>query len=61
MSIEDNGIGFDTARPRAPGNGLQNMKSRIESVGGEFRIESKPGGGAKVAIRVRTNEAGNTL
>jgi len=61
LSIEDNGIGFDATRPRAEGNGLVNMKSRIESVGGEFRIESKPGGGAKVAIRVGTKEAGNTL
>ncbi|MBS1584557.1 MAG: hypothetical protein JSS82_03245 [Bacteroidetes bacterium] len=37
VSIADDGLGFDTA-PKANGNGLKNMKQRIEAIGGEFRI-----------------------
>ncbi len=38
VEIHDNGIGFDTNNSNASGNGIYNMKKRIESVQGEIKI-----------------------
>ena len=40
ISIGDNGKGFDVAHVKSGGNGLRNMKHRIESIGGTFTITS---------------------
>lgn len=42
ISIEDNGIGFDTSKDYN-GNGLLNMKKRIQSINGSIKISSTPG------------------
>ncbi len=42
LEVEDDGCGFD-ARGSHPGSGLGNMRHRIEELGGEFRILSRPG------------------
>ena len=48
FSIEDDGIGFDPAAiPK--GAGLTNLGDRVAAVGGELRIESRPGGGTRIA------------
>jgi signal transduction histidine kinase len=46
--IEDNGKGFDLAAADAQGNGLSNIKQRIESVGGACRVSSQPGAGCRI-------------
>jgi signal transduction histidine kinase len=46
--VEDNGRGFDPARGRAGGNGLRNMRARLEELGGGVEFASAPGQGAKV-------------
>jgi len=57
LKIQDDGRGFDTRR-RAPakgrlrGIGLKNMCERAASIGGECRIESRPGEGTTVTVRV---------
>ncbi len=44
--VEDDGCGFDLRAPgRRSGNGLQNMRSRIETIGGSTEIKSEPGKG----------------
>lgn len=43
ITITDNGKGFDPATV-VNGNGLHNMKKRIEDVGGRFEISSSPSG-----------------
>lgn len=43
MSIEDDGQGFDTAIPRQA-FGLAAMRERVASLGGRFRVESRPAG-----------------
>jgi PAS domain S-box-containing protein len=56
-SVEDDGVGFDTepaepldaSRPRW---GLLGMRERIEAVGGEWLLESQPGQGTTVLLRV---------
>lgn len=52
LSIVDDGAGFDVAAVRADprrGIGLRNMRERAESVGGRFRIVSRPG---RTVVRV---------
>ena len=54
--VEDDGDGFDT---EAVGNaspswglGLRSMRERAEMVGGELRVDSRPGAGTGVEVRV---------
>jgi signal transduction histidine kinase len=45
ISIQDNGRGFSEA-PEAPtGQGLRNMRRRVEKIGGQFFCESTAGAG----------------
>ena len=43
IKIADNGVGIDTEKLRRFGNGLSNMKRRMQSIQGDFRIESEGG------------------
>jgi signal transduction histidine kinase len=43
IEISDNGIGIDMEQLRKFGNGLNNMKKRIASISGEFRMENHSG------------------
>jgi signal transduction histidine kinase len=52
IKIQDNGRGFETARSKSDGNGLRNMKLRIESIGGAISLKSKPGEGVCIQIGV---------
>lgn len=53
--LEDNGVGFDVKRaldsPES-GIGLRNLYSRIEYLGGQLEIDSRPGRGTIVTIEV---------
>jgi two-component system NarL family sensor kinase len=46
LTVQDDGEGFDVAAlqddPRR-GIGLRNMQERLASVGGQFRVDSRPG------------------
>ena len=55
ISVQDEGQGFDPAlvRDQDPrGFGLQVMRERAERVGGTLSIESQPGRGTRVVLRV---------
>ncbi|NML23199.1 sensor histidine kinase [Pseudoflavitalea sp. G-6-1-2] len=43
VRIADNGVGIDTEKLRRFGNGLSNMKRRMELIGGTFSIENDGG------------------
>jgi signal transduction histidine kinase len=47
FEVSDNGAGFD-ADGTAGSAGLQNMADRIGALGGELRVESRPGAGTRV-------------
>ena len=47
FSVSDDGRGVDPARVRS-GSGMQNMRDRIEVLGGELRVESAPTTGTRV-------------
>ncbi len=50
--IQDNGKGFDSSSVRPFANGLENMKKRVEEIGGEIRFENQ--NGTRISIRVDT-------
>jgi signal transduction histidine kinase len=49
--VQDNGRGFDPETSQA-GHGLANMRKRLENIGGNCSIESKPGHGSTVCLRL---------
>ena len=53
--ITDDGCGFELERTGAGsgGHGLQNMRERIESLGGRFQMDSGPGQGTRVTIGIK--------
>jgi ligand-binding sensor domain-containing protein/signal transduction histidine kinase len=57
IEIEDNGRGFEPGAGRAGrrGNGLENMRKRMASLGGGFRLTSAPGQGTKLEFTVSVN------
>jgi signal transduction histidine kinase len=48
-SVQDDGIGFDPSQEK--GLGLLGVEERVERLGGQYRIESRPGHGAVLSIR----------
>jgi signal transduction histidine kinase len=54
--IQDNGIGFDMFRRSQFGNGVTNMRKRIEEIGGSFEAHSEPGMGTKVHMTLPFGE-----
>jgi len=51
IGIRDDGDGFDPTTPTA-GRGLTGMRERIELLGGEIEVSSKPGEGTEISARV---------
>ena len=55
ITVEDNGCGFDPAHVAAKGRrsfGLQVMRERAQGVGATVEIDSQPGRGTRVVIRI---------
>lgn len=58
LQVSDDGRGFD-ANATYPGHvGLHSMRERIEKVRGTIAIESAPGAGSRVSVRVPLNGTG---
>ncbi|HZS47067.1 MAG TPA: two-component regulator propeller domain-containing protein, partial [Blastocatellia bacterium] len=51
LQVSDNGNGFDINRIEA-GNGLESMEQRAEKLGGDMTINSAPGKGTTVTLKV---------
>jgi signal transduction histidine kinase len=58
--IHDNGCGFDAgmARPGRGGNGLDNMRRRMESIGGQLEISCTRGCGTRLTLNLRVKQEG---
>ena len=54
LSIEDNGIGFDTNATKK-GIGLLNLEERLEELNGTLTIDSEPNNGTKTYIQIPLN------
>jgi signal transduction histidine kinase len=55
IAITDNGKGF-TADVIKRGNGLNNMQKRADELGADFNIQSKPGEGAVISLKVKITQ-----
>ena len=63
ISVEDDGQGFDPAQVTGEGQryfGLQIMRERAESVGGDLELDSRPGKGTRLVIRVPLTPRGRS-
>ena len=50
LTISDNGCGLPPEAERAAGHGLDNMKKRVTSLGGEFSATRGTGGGTRLTV-----------
>ena len=58
ISVADDGVGFDVESTLkrtldSSRNGIRGMRYRVESIGGEMQVRSRPGEGATVTFRLR--------
>ncbi|HET7092874.1 MAG TPA: sensor histidine kinase [Thermomicrobiales bacterium] len=58
VEVADAGPGFDLTTIGGEGDrlGLLGMRERVESLGGEFRVESTPGAGARIVATLPVTE-----
>jgi signal transduction histidine kinase len=53
LTVSDDGMGFDPLEVRRmPGLGLSSMRERVQLIHGEFLIQSQPGKGAVIMVRL---------
>jgi two-component system nitrate/nitrite sensor histidine kinase NarX len=56
IAVEDDGIGFDTARDnggvKTTHLGLEIMEGRAKQIGGRLEVNSQPGCGTKIVVRI---------
>ncbi len=58
LTVRDDGAGFDVQQSKAaPGLGLISMRERVHLIGGEFAIDSAPGAGTRIWVRVPSTTA----
>jgi signal transduction histidine kinase/ligand-binding sensor domain-containing protein len=55
LCIEDNGCGFGQTPDTNGGDGLRNMRQRIEEIGGRFKLDSRPASGTKIVFTCPSN------
>ena len=51
LLIKDNGQGFDVNEPKS-GIGLQNIRRRVQVLGGQIHINSTPGNGCEILVEI---------
>ena len=52
IAIVDNGLGFDPEVASPEGNGLSNMHRRLQEIGGQLEVRSRPGQGTTVILKL---------
>jgi PAS domain S-box-containing protein len=52
LTVSDNGAGFDGERPRQAGLGLVSIRERVRLVNGTVELDSAPGQGTRLTIRI---------
>ncbi len=52
LVVEDDGKGFDTTKNKRNHYGLANMAERARKAGGRIQIDSEPGAGTKVILKI---------
>lgn len=57
LDVIDDGIGFEAVGRSGSGLGLRSMNERVQLAGGTLSVESRPGQGTKVLVRISKPEA----
>jgi signal transduction histidine kinase/ligand-binding sensor domain-containing protein len=52
LAIEDDGCGFDRVANDTLSDGIRNMRQRMSTVGGTFRLASRAGSGTRIELEV---------
>ena len=52
LEIDDDGRGFKPGRGSSRGQGLRNMRERVEAIGGTFSVESSSGDGTTIRAQL---------
>ena len=52
LTMEDDGVGFNLAKALEEGNGLKNIKYRVEVLNGNLHIDTGPGGGTVISAEI---------
>jgi two-component system CheB/CheR fusion protein len=52
LTVEDEGVGFSSDQQFEEGHGLNGVRDRIEALGGNVKVSSRPGEGTRVWVRV---------
>lgn len=52
LTVQDNGKGFDRAASQRSGFGLQGMEERVLAIKGTLEIDSQPGKGCQINVRL---------
>ena len=52
LEIDDDGRGLNPSRASSRGQGLRNMRERVEAIGGTFSVKSSPAGGTTVRVEL---------
>jgi signal transduction histidine kinase len=59
LTVSDDGIGFEFEQVRQTGRphfGLSTMRERAEAISAEFDVQSQPGAGTRVTVRLTVKE-----
>ncbi len=59
LTIQDDGAGFYMNGSLPDGNGLENMRERLEKIDGKFEMRSRPGEGTTVIFTMPWNRVHN--
>jgi len=60
MAIADNGKGFDEKKIKSWGNGLTNMRKRMDESGGSFDVITGNSHGTKIKVEVSLGNKSNS-
>jgi signal transduction histidine kinase len=52
MEVRDDGVGFDPTASFPGHLGLHSMRERVTNLGGTFQVESTPGAGTRICVRL---------
>jgi signal transduction histidine kinase len=52
LAVIDDGVGMGSERSESAGFGLENMQERAKAIGGEWSLESTPGSGTRISVRL---------
>ena len=58
LTMEDDGIGFNLSKTLNEGNGLNNIKYRVDALNGQVFFDSSPGKGSLVSMEIAVKELG---